>query len=129
MSPEAEYIAGTEAAREAVWLKGILDVICKSSIQWPIQLYGDNQGSLALARNPLAYHRTKHIDLRDRFVTELVSRKIVQVAYVHTSNMLADGFTRCLRKEKHLEFVLNIGVLPKPLIRECLHITGRFTTI
>ena len=79
-------------------------------ITWPIQLCGDNQGSLALVRNPLAHHRTKHIDLRDRFITDLVSKRIIQVAYIHTSQMLADGFTRCLSKDRHAEFVSNIGL-------------------
>ena len=112
---EAEYVAGTEAAREAIWLKGLLDVICQSRpVSWPIQLYGDNQGALVLARNPLAHHRTKHIDIRSRFITELVERRIVDVVYVHTSGMLADGFTRSLLKERHLEFMRSIGVVPLP---------------
>ena len=112
---EAEYVAGTEAAREAIWLKGILDAVCQSHpVTWPIQLCGDNQGALALARNPFTHHRTKHIEIRSRFITELVSRNIITVAYVHTSHMLADGFTRCLPKERHMIFVHQIGVLPSP---------------
>ena len=77
---------GLKAARETVWLKGILDSICGSEIQWPIQLCGDNQGALALAKNHLSHHRTKHIDIRHRFITELVSRKIITVAYIHLTH-------------------------------------------
>ena len=40
---EAEYVAGTEAAREAIWLKGLLDTICSSQpVKWPISLCCDN---------------------------------------------------------------------------------------
>lgn len=35
------YVSGSEAAREAIWLKGLLDMICVSP---PISLCGDNQG-------------------------------------------------------------------------------------
>lgn len=112
---EAEFVSGTEAAREAIWLKGILDYVCRPvPVKWPIHLCGDNQGALALARNPAAHHRTKHIELRERFITELVSRNVIVVSYVHTSQMIADGFTRCLPKDRHLEFLSNIGVLPLP---------------
>ena len=69
-STGAEYMAGTEAAREAVWLKGLTDAIFRTeysssyTIQWPIQLRGDNQGSLSLANNPQFHKRTKYIVLR-----------------------------------------------------------------
>ena len=53
---------GTEAAREAIYLKGLMNAVFKS-IKWPIKLIGDNKGLLDLAKNVVFHARTKHIEL------------------------------------------------------------------
>ena len=95
-STEAEYMAGTEATREAVWLKGLLDAVFHSShspftIVWPVELREDNQGSLALANNPQFHKRTKHIELRHRFLSDMVADGLIRITYVPTTDMLADS--------------------------------------
>ena len=60
-------MAGTEAVREVIWIKGLTDAVFNDTpfqITWPIVLRGDKQGSLALANNPQFHQRTKHIALR-----------------------------------------------------------------
>ncbi|GMF51699.1 unnamed protein product [Phytophthora lilii] len=37
-----------------------------------VKIYEDNQGSIALAKNPEFHKRTKHIDIRYHFVREKV---------------------------------------------------------
>lgn len=59
---------------------------------------GENQGAFALARDPSAHHRTKHIELRNRFMTELVSKHVVKVAYVHTPICLPTDSLGALRR-------------------------------
>ena len=104
-STEAEYMAGTEAVREAIWIKGLTDAIFNTSptlaIEWPIELRGDNQGSLALADNPQFHQRTKHIKLRHRFISDMVAEGLICVNYVPTVKMLADSLTKPLKKELH----------------------------
>ena len=59
---EAEYVAISEAAREAIWLRhlyGELGFIQKE----PIILLGDNDGSIAMTKDPQFHKRTKYIDL------------------------------------------------------------------
>ena len=61
-STEAEYIALSEASREAMWLRhlyGELGFIQKE----PILILGDNDGSIAMAKNPQFHKRTKHVDI------------------------------------------------------------------
>lgn len=101
---EAEYMAGTEATREAVWIKGITDAIFGTiPIVWPILLKGDNQGSLALAQNPTYHQRTKHIEIRERFITDMVQKNIIKVAYIPTREMLADSLTKHIHKDLFVE--------------------------
>ncbi|KAK9036841.1 hypothetical protein V6N11_021766 [Hibiscus sabdariffa] len=59
---EAEYIAASEAAKEAVWIKKFitgLGVI--PSISDVVDLYCDNNGVIVQAKEPRSHQRSKHI--------------------------------------------------------------------
>ena len=49
-STEAEYVALSEAAREAIWLRSLL-IEMELSQNSPIVIKGDNDGSLVIAKN------------------------------------------------------------------------------
>ncbi|KAL0295361.1 UNVERIFIED_CONTAM: Retrovirus-related Pol polyprotein from transposon TNT 1-94 [Sesamum radiatum] len=56
---EAEYIAASEAAKEAVWMKNYiqeLDVV--PSIAEPVVIFCDNNGAIAQAKEPRSHHRS-----------------------------------------------------------------------
>ncbi|SGY96205.1 BQ5605_C036g11550 [Microbotryum silenes-dioicae] len=64
--------------------------------QAPIQLYGDNQGALALAKNPTLHHPSRHIRICKHFVRDQVRLGTIRVDYVDTKTMVADIFTKAL---------------------------------
>jgi len=70
-----------------------------------VRLYGDNQGSLALAENPELHQRTKHIDIKHHFIREHVESGVIDLWYINTVDMAADGLTKPLTPVKHAEFV------------------------
>lgn len=107
---EAEYMAGTEATREAIWIRGLLHALTKEQMG-PTLLRGDNQGALALAKNPVFHQRTKHIDIRHRFISECVESKVIEVEYVNTKEMLADSLTKPLPKDIYVEHVRGMGIV------------------
>ena len=90
---------GTETTKEAVWIKSLLEHICNRPIRCVV--HGDNQGSLALATDPVFHQRTKHIDIRQKFISEMVNNGTITVQYVPTKDMIADGFTKPLSKDVH----------------------------
>ena len=51
-STEAEYMALSEATQEAVWLKVFLCELGEMAKDEAFKIYEDNQGSIALAKNP-----------------------------------------------------------------------------
>ena len=66
---DAEYIATSEAAKEAVWLKNfLLDLEVVPSAQSTITLYCDNSGAVANAKEPKSHKRGKHIESTISFV-------------------------------------------------------------
>ena len=59
---EAEYMAASEAAQEAIWVKEFitnLEVIPNAS--GPMTLFCDNIGAIALAKEPRFHKKTIHI--------------------------------------------------------------------
>lgn len=63
---EVEYVAGTEASKEMIWLQRFMGELGKQHDMGT--LYSDSQSSIHLAKN-LAFHsRTKHIQLKYHFI-------------------------------------------------------------
>ena len=109
-STEAEYMALSEATQEAVWLKVFLCELGEMAKDEAVKIYEDNQGSIALAKNPEFHKRTKHIDIRYHYVRELVEDKKVEVFYVSTDDNPADLFTKNLGRIKFLKFREMLGL-------------------
>ena len=59
---EAEYMATTCAAQEAIWLHQLLEQLGHQQTQ-PTTFLGDNQGAIALTKNPGDHPQIKHIQL------------------------------------------------------------------
>ncbi len=69
-STESEYIALTNAAKEAIWIKQML-IELKRFSKTPI-FYCDNKSSISLTKNPEFHSRSKHIDIRHHFIREKI---------------------------------------------------------
>ncbi|KAK2069248.1 hypothetical protein P8C59_003845 [Phyllachora maydis] len=80
---EAETDGLTEAIREVQWIIGLFSELHRP-IDYPITLYGDNQGSITVANNLALYARTKHTLLKFQYVREQVKAKIVTIIYLNT---------------------------------------------
>ena len=84
-------------AQEGMFLKQLFNDLngeCK------IDLHGDNQGALALTKNPVRHQRTKHIDVRFHFVRSLVLDGKLNVHYIPTEHNIADILTKGLGRVK-----------------------------
>ena len=50
----------------------------------PIIIKEDNQGTIAIARNPISHARTKHIDIKFHCVREALHDGIIELVYCPT---------------------------------------------
>ena len=110
---EAEYIAGTHAAKEAIWLRLLISEIL-SPTSLPTPIFCDNNGAISLAKDNTTFHpRTKHIDIRYHYIREKVQNRDITVIRVGTSENIADIFTKALPRLKFegLCHLLGIGLL------------------
>ena len=108
-STESEYVALSEAAQEAVWLRELFKGIGFEQ-QSPTVLYEDNQGAIALSRNPKDHSRTKHIDIKFHYTRDQIENNILDVRDCLTSDMLADTLTKGLAKPAFTKFRERMGI-------------------
>src|SRR5204862_4234530 len=106
---EAEYMAAAIATREAIWLRSLLNDLGFTQVEATIT-HADNQGCIALSRNPISHSRAKHIDIRHHFIRERVENSEVDLRFCPTKNMLADIFTKQLPREAFERFRDALGV-------------------
>jgi hypothetical protein len=111
---EAEYMALSDATKEAVWLRALLLELGYGQDSATI-IHEDNQGCLSLAKNPVHHNRTKHIDIRYHFIRSHIAGDEIKPTYCTTEDMVADILTKPLDKTKHLGFTDSLGVRPTPL--------------
>lgn len=110
-STEAEYIALSEAAKEAVYLRTFLKEIgCQDQVTGMTTIYCDNQSAQKLMKNPVYHSRSKHIDIRYHYVREIFQNGDIDVRYISTQEMIADVLTKGLFKPSHEKCVKGLGV-------------------
>ncbi|KAJ9535212.1 hypothetical protein OSB04_un001707 [Centaurea solstitialis] len=70
---EAEYIAASDAAKEAVWLRNFLsDLRVVASISRPIDIFCDNSGAVAQAKEPREHHKSRHVLVKYHLIREII---------------------------------------------------------
>lgn len=75
-----------------------------SSVYNCTTMYGDNQGAIALTKNPVNRSRSKHIDVKYHFIREAVNVGKIRIVYCPTEDMVADILTKSVPKIKILRF-------------------------
>jgi len=128
-STEAEYIALTQATKEAIWVSRFIaelqtvpinpaaedptteDTTKESTPQKPAtKIFVDNQGAIALAHNPEFHARTKHIAIQEHYVREKVTTGEIDLEYLHTGDMITHCLTKNLSRDKVNRFRAEMGL-------------------
>ena len=108
---EAEYIAASKAAKEAVWLKNfMLNLGVVPSAQSAITLYCDNIGAVANAKEPRSHKRGKHIGRKYNLIRGIVSKGDTVMSQIASEDNLADPFTKGLAQKIFDQHVERMGI-------------------
>ena len=99
-STESEYMAMSSCAKQSQWIVQVLKDMgfprYVGNDPYVAQIKGDNQGALALVKNPHLHERSKHIDVQYHHIRDLEAQKRIAVSYIPTTDMVADGMTKPL---------------------------------
>jgi hypothetical protein len=75
-----------------------------------MDLYYDNSGAIAQAKEPRAHKRAKHVLRHYHLICEIIGRGDVNVCKVHTDYNVANPLTKPLPQPKHEARIRSIGV-------------------
>ena len=65
-------------------------------------IFCDNISAIKLAKNPVHNSKTKHFDLKQHFIRDLVQNKVVDLKYIKTKEQIRDIFTKAVVKDQFL---------------------------
>lgn len=111
-STEAEYMGLTQAVKESLWLDRLQSEISPHSPTGspPPTIFCDNQGAIALSKNPQDHGRTKHISIQYHFVREHSQNHAVDIRFIGTDRMVADVLTKALGRPKFIQHCEGMGL-------------------
>ena len=105
---EAEYMAMTEARKEAVWLSGLVNEL--GFKQDSMVLHCDSQSAIHLAKNQVYRARSKHIAVWYHKIREWVSFGDISLSKILTSENASDMLTKPVPTDKFKHCLDLIGV-------------------
>ena len=103
---EAEYVATTSAACQAIWLRRMLADL-QPEQKGATKIFCDNKATISMTKNPTFHSRTKHFELRHHYIRDLVADEEIVFEYCNTDEQLADILTKALSKERPLLGICN----------------------
>jgi len=124
---EAELIAASRAAQEAMYLRILLRDLGCEQIN-PTLIFEDNQACIAMSKEGANAERGRHIDRRDNQVRDLSGKGHVKLEYLNTDDMTADVLTKSLPKESHEKHVsFAMGEKPRSILKPSRQLTPAFS--
>ena len=108
-SVEAEYVALVHAIQEVIFLRRLLASMGDEQIG-PTIIFEDNTGAQNLIAHPTSHTRTKHIDIRRKWLDEVINGEhpVAKIQRVDTTENLADLFTKPLHTGRHQALVKRV---------------------
>ena len=107
---EAEYVALWSAAQGAIRLQQLL-LDLRAKPEAPINIFEDNQGAIAMVKNPVGHKRNKYIDIKHHFIRETMQANTTNVSYCSLKNMLADIFIKSLPRTQFEKLRMGLGLM------------------
>lgn len=110
---EAEYIAYSRAAKNVLWLAGLIQACLPNEkvFQSPIPTWSDNMACIASLANEISRStKLRHIDVSYRFVRDLIHKKYLEVSYIASALQPADIFTKSFESPALTRLVRLLGM-------------------
>lgn len=99
---EAEYVAGCDLVKQIVPIREQLIELGELESSYRTPIYIDNQSPVKISNNEGGQVRTKHIDIRRKWLSEQVANRTIKVDHIRTEDQAADLLTKALHKNKFL---------------------------
>lgn len=108
---EAELYALSRTASEFIWWNNLFSQLRFNTGITPV-IYCDNKQTVGIVTKATERLQTKlkHVDIHQLWLRQAVDRGEVNVQWTSTAEMPADGLTKALLKQKHVQFTRQLGL-------------------
>ena len=108
---EAEYIAASDAAKEAIWIRKFASQLgVVPSIESLIPLFCNNNGAIAFPKEPRSHQKSKYIERHYHIIRELIGKGDVLVQKVASANNATDPLTNALTQLQLNHYLEKMGL-------------------
>jgi len=106
---EAELLSLSHGAKELYWWQRFFDAI-DLDLDAPYKIQSDNLQTvrLLLKETPKLVTKLKHVDIHQHWLRQEIEQKRLNIKWIATYEMPADGFTKSLPRQKHEDFVRHL---------------------
>ncbi|GJR25787.1 retrovirus-related pol polyprotein from transposon RE1 [Tanacetum coccineum] len=116
-STEAEYRALADCPCEITWLQCLFKDL-QVHTPTPINIFCDNESTIALASNPVHHVRTKHIEIDCHFITDKIKSNQVLPIFIPSKLQAVDVLTKGLPKALHYNCLSKFGIFNSRHLRQ-----------
>lgn len=109
-SYEVEYIAGSYAAYQVIWIRFVLDEM-EVEVKKPLGLEIDYRSTINLTKNPIQHGRSKHIEAIFYLLREKVNQGELEARHCSSEAQLAEIFTKGLKMNRFLTLRKKLGIV------------------
>ena len=108
---EAELLSLLHAGKELIWWSHLFGKM-GFDVGHYLTIYNDNKQTVRLMTSEIARTETKlrHVDIAQCWLRQEVQAGRINVDYIHTSQMVADGLTKLLPPQRHRLFIEQLGL-------------------
>ena len=112
-STEAELLTLSYVAKDMIWWKRFFSGIKQLGLNEHFAILYDNTQTIRLitAETPQVNTKLKHIDIQGHWLRQEVANGVLQIRWVPTTEMPADGLTKALPKQRFDIFVKQLGLV------------------
>ena len=96
---EAEVVATTEAAKDIMWLRGLLNEL-ELAAAGPTTIFEDNQSCVSMINDYAVSSHNRHFAVKMSWLREMVANKAITFVFVPSKKNLADTFTKILPEQQ-----------------------------
>ncbi|KAL9243851.1 hypothetical protein vseg_017690 [Gypsophila vaccaria] len=112
---KSEYIAASEAAKEAIWMRNFLQgLIVVPSAKEPITLYCDNSGAIFQAKESKSSNKSRHVLKKAYLIRDYVEQQEIALCKIGRDDNIADPLTKAFPHCKHEGHIISIGIKRVP---------------
>ena len=84
---EAEYVSLAATTQESLYLMQLINSMDNKTYKC-VKILEDNQGAIALSKNPVNRQRCKHIDIKYHFLREVLVNGKIDIVYCQSEQMI-----------------------------------------